>query len=535
MKTRPSATLNCPNCPVESVLWNEVQDFIRRLNHQTGLTYRLPTEAEWEFAARGGNKSHGYEFSGGNILSEIAWYKLNTKDDPNPVSTKRPNELGIYDMTGNVYEWTNDWTDYYYYEKSPEVNPTGPASGTCRVFRGGAYNSAKEQLYITRQALLPTQFPITIRPLPIPTIQRPNNPCQRTTGVKYKTQSGKVNYICLVSSGGTITAGGTPTSDSVIITSNSPGAQWVKVNYSDSFGCTAAVLTKFNVMVKPATQPTIYGITSVCVNTLAMYMTEAGKLSYQWNVPTGGTIISGLGTRFIWFQWTLAGTHSVSVSYITPSGCPVLIPTIKTVQVHLLPTPSLNGPTTVCINTTYMYWTEPGMKNYHWFIGGAGGQINSGFNSYQVFVRWLDFPGPKWMTVNYKTPYNCTAPSPTRLDINAVVYDGNLLSGNVAFETDTDTWTDNIQNLTSIFTQEGNELSFGIFPNPNQGQFTLLILASRFEILTLSIFNIERKEIFQVPQIHVIGRFDLDIDLTGFPNGIYAVILKNDENQALKS
>ncbi len=129
--------------PVEMVSWDDVQEFIKRLNAITGKTYRLPTEAEWEYAARGGNKSKGYEYSGSDKIGDVAWYEVNCIDaytirGTNPVGTKKPNELGIYDMSGNVWEWCQDW--YGSYSSSPQKNPQGPSSGTHRIFRGGAWD-----------------------------------------------------------------------------------------------------------------------------------------------------------------------------------------------------------------------------------------------------------------------------------------------------------------------------------------------------------------------------------------------------------
>jgi serine/threonine protein kinase/formylglycine-generating enzyme required for sulfatase activity len=127
------------NRPVESVTWNDVQEFIRKLNARTGGNFRLPTEAEWEYAARGGNKSRGYKYSGSNNVDEVAWYDGNSNDRTHPVGTKKPNELGIYDMSGNVWEWCADWYDKAYYSNSPYENPTGPASSQVRVLRGGSW------------------------------------------------------------------------------------------------------------------------------------------------------------------------------------------------------------------------------------------------------------------------------------------------------------------------------------------------------------------------------------------------------------
>ena len=128
--------------PVEQVSWNDCQDFISKLNAMTGKRFRLPSEAEWEYAARGGKKSRGYQYSGSNTLGDVAWYEGNSGSKTHAVGTKQPNELGIYDMTGNVWEWCQDW--YGSYSSSPQTNPTGAVRGSFRVGRGGSwYHSAR--------------------------------------------------------------------------------------------------------------------------------------------------------------------------------------------------------------------------------------------------------------------------------------------------------------------------------------------------------------------------------------------------------
>lgn len=125
------------NLPVESVSWNDCQEFIRKLNQLTGKTFRLPTEAEWEYAARGGNKSRHYKYAGGNDINDVAWYENNSGSATHPVKGKQANELGLYDMSGNVYEWCEDWKGEY--DNSSQTNPKGPSSGSTRVYRGGSW------------------------------------------------------------------------------------------------------------------------------------------------------------------------------------------------------------------------------------------------------------------------------------------------------------------------------------------------------------------------------------------------------------
>ena len=128
------------NLPVETVSWNDCQDFISKLNSMTGRKFRLPTEAEWEYAARGGKKSRSYQYSGSSNISDVAWYDENCGSTTRAVGTKRPNELGIYDMSGNVWEWCHDW--YSSYSSLSQMNPIGAISGACRVRRGGSWDNS---------------------------------------------------------------------------------------------------------------------------------------------------------------------------------------------------------------------------------------------------------------------------------------------------------------------------------------------------------------------------------------------------------
>ena len=136
--------------PVNSADWLGIQAFINLLNIRTGMRFRLPTEAEWEFAARGGNKSNGYKYSGSDNIDEVAWYYNNSKEASHPVRLKKANELGIYDMCGNVWEICQD--RWGYYSSEPQKNPSGPESGIDCVARGGSFVDWKERCTLSSRS-----------------------------------------------------------------------------------------------------------------------------------------------------------------------------------------------------------------------------------------------------------------------------------------------------------------------------------------------------------------------------------------------
>lgn len=136
------------NLPVENVTWHDVQRFLSKLNSMTGKNYRLPSEAEWEYAARGGRRSYGYVFSGSNSLGSVAWYESNSGGSTHPVGTKSPNELGLYDMTGNVIEWVQD--RYAPYTADAQVDPVVTSgNGDERVIKGGSWSSVEKGSHVS--------------------------------------------------------------------------------------------------------------------------------------------------------------------------------------------------------------------------------------------------------------------------------------------------------------------------------------------------------------------------------------------------
>ena len=141
MGNNPSRFSGCAKCPVEKVSWNDVQDFIIKLNAKSGKSYRLPSEAEWEYAAKGGNKNSLYKYAGSDNIDQVAWYLSNANDETHPIGTKKANALGIFDMTGNINEWCSDWYDKNHYQYGVKNNPKGGLTGSYRVVRGGSFNN----------------------------------------------------------------------------------------------------------------------------------------------------------------------------------------------------------------------------------------------------------------------------------------------------------------------------------------------------------------------------------------------------------
>ena len=140
MGDNPSHFSSCgSDCPVERVSWSDAQEFIKKLNSKNGKNYRLPTEAEWEYAARSGGRREKY--SGGNDIGVVAWYVGNSGGKTHKVGQKQANALGIYDMSGNVWEWCNDWYDANYYKNSPLNDPQGATTGQYRIMRGGSWSN----------------------------------------------------------------------------------------------------------------------------------------------------------------------------------------------------------------------------------------------------------------------------------------------------------------------------------------------------------------------------------------------------------
>jgi hypothetical protein len=317
-------------------------------------------------------------------------------------------------------------------------------------------------------------------------------------------------YLWTISTGGTLTAGtGT---NAITVSWTGSGTQWVKVNYSNAAGCTAVSPVQFNITVNAAPVPSISGTFSLCAGTTVTYSTEASKTNYVWTVSSGGTILSGAGTRQVNVLWSSAGANTISVIYTTSSGCAVLNPTVKAVTVYAIPTPTITGPTSPCVGAYEYYATENGMTNYSWTLGGSGGIIYSGFNSHQIYVKWT-LSGAKTVSVNYTAAGGCRAPTPAVLNVTAINCPNNPVSG-------IDT------NQTAP--------RFTVYPNPSNGKFTALIQCECQDNCSLDVFNMMGVKVFELTNLNMESKLEVPIDLQDSPDGIYIVIFRNSDQQIIR-
>jgi large repetitive protein len=239
-------------------------------------------------------------------------------------------------------------------------------------------------------------YPIVVNPAAVPTITGPASPCP-STSVVYTTQPGMTNYLWTVSAGGLITAGGTPTSNTVTVTWSVVGAQSVSVNYNNANGCTAAVPTVYTVNVLTTATPTLTGPADACTDGgTVIYYTQGGQSNYQWVVSPGGTVIAGgtSMTQSVTVQWNVIGAQTVSVNYNNAGGCPATVPAVLNVNVSMTPgaAGAINGPATVCAGATSIGYDVAAIDNatsYVWTVP-TGATIVDGDGTNAITVDFND-------------------------------------------------------------------------------------------------------------------------------------------------
>ncbi len=327
--------------------------------------------------------------------------------------------------TGNVYTTQSGMSNYVWTVSAGGTITAGgtPTNNTVTV----KWNTAGSQSVSVKftnssgcTSQTPTVYPVTVNPIPVPTLSGPSTSCINSTSNVYTTQAGMSSYVWNVSSGGTITAGGTPTSNSVTVTWNTLGAATVSVGYTSPAGCIAAAPAVSNITVNTRPVPTITGPATACAGSVnSTYTTQAGMSGYTWtvtggNFAAGGTATSSTAT----VAWTSPGAQNVSVNYNNAFGCPALNPASMAVNINPQPVPSLTGPALLCAGTTgNVYSTDPGMTGYAWTVS-PGGTITAGGTSASntVTVKW-NTGGSQYVKVNYNNSFGCPGGIPTTLNV----------------------------------------------------------------------------------------------------------------------
>ncbi len=379
------------------------------------------------------NVSVTYKNSSGCSAATPTLYPVAIYARPNPtISGPSTTCAGT---SGHVYSTQTGNTNYQWSLTSGGtiLSGQGTASITVTWNSGGA-----QTVYVNYSnangcnALNATAYPVSINPAPLPVINGPASACLNSTGNVYATQTGMSNYIWTVSSGGTITAGGTTSSNTATIRWDSTGSRSVSVKYTNTLGCSAISPTLYPVTVNPLPLPLISGPDSVCVGSSGhVYTTEPGMSNYTWTVSSGGTITAGLGTPSITVSWTAAGARNVSVNYTNTNGCVASSPSVFNVAVIALPVPVINGSVNGCLGTeNNLYYTASGMTDYIWTVT-SGGIITSGAGTDSIRVSWNTI-GEKTITLTYTNPTGCSPVSPTEKNVTVNPLPVPIISGSLS-------------------------------------------------------------------------------------------------------
>ena len=274
---------------------------------------------------------------------------------------------------------------------------------------------------------------MSVLPAPAPTILGSESVCQNSTGNVYTTESGKTAYQWTVSSGGSITSGGTSADDHATVTWSGLGTKTVSVNYANPNGCHAAAATVKNVTVYAPPIPVISGSVTICGIPSAgnVYSTAAGMTGYTWSVSSGGSITAGgtPGDNSVTVTWNTTGAKTVSVSYTDANGCATVTPTVKNVIVNALPVPAITGPALICgiPSAGNVYSTASGMSGYSWTVS-SGGSIISGAGSQSISVSWTT-TGAKTVSVTYIDGNGCSPAAPTSYPVNVFAFTAPAITG----------------------------------------------------------------------------------------------------------
>jgi len=340
-----------------------------------------------------GAKTVTVNYTNANLCTAAIPTVYNVTVNPLPVPTVTGPASVCVNSTGNVYTTEAGMTGYTWTVSAGGTITAGAGTNAITV----TWTATSAQTVCVNysnatgcSAPAPVCFNVTVNAQPTPTITGPALACQGTSAT-YTTQAGMTNYIWVVSAGGTITAGGTSTSNTVTVTWNAIGAQTVSVTYTSV--CPGSVPAIYNVTVNSAPVPTIGSTNNPCVgSTDNIYYTESGMTGYVWTISSGGTIVSGQGTSTLNVTWNLVGIQTVTVNYTSASGCSAAQPTVYTVFVNSPPNAAgaITGTATVCAGTNGVaYSTTPivGATSYTWGVP-TGATIASGSGSTSITVNF---------------------------------------------------------------------------------------------------------------------------------------------------
>ena len=417
---------------------------------------------------------------------------------------------------------------------------------------------------------------VTVNALPVPVITGPSPACTNFPGTIYSTESGMTGYVWTISAGGIINSGqGT---NAISVTWNSTGAQTVSVNYTNASGCSAAAPVVKNVTVNTGANPTITGLTTVCVNSgYITYSTQAGMTGYNWTVSPGGVISFGSGTNSILVSWLSGGAQWVRVSYTNASGCAPATPTQLDVTVNPLPGDAglISGTPDVCPGLTGVAYSVDPIQNsstYVWTLP-AGASIVSGAGTNAITVDFDATAVSGDITVfgnnvcgngNVSPAYTIYVSTPEAPvitliplytlssnvpDGNQWYWEGTLIPGanSQTYEVTENGWywdvvsvngcTSDTSNHIFVLIEGVNNLTsgnFSIYPIPNDGKFNIAIYSSTQEVYTLNVYNSLGTLILENQDLIVNGKLEKTIDLRPVAPGIYSVILQNGKNHMEK-
>ncbi|MEI7662004.1 MAG: CARDB domain-containing protein, partial [Bacteroidota bacterium] len=346
-------------------------------------------------------------------------------------SVTGPASLCGLPSAGNTYSTEAGMTGYSWTVSSGGTITSGQGTNAITVTWTSTGNKTVTVTYshLGCSAAAPVSYPVTINSFITPAITGPANICSTPApGNVYSTEPGMVNYQWTISAGGSITAGGTSSDNTVTVTWTATGTQTVSVNYSDPAGCTSASPVVVNVNVFALPVPSLIGSQTVCGYPSAgnIYSTEPGMVNYTWNIPAGGSITAGAGTNSITVTWATPGQHSLDVTYTTTGGCSPAAASGKLIYVYPLPTATLSGPSSVCGTPSVgnLYTTEAGMSGYSWTVS-PGGTVTAGQGTNIATITWST-PGLKTVTVSYLDPNGCSPANPAEAQTD--VYDGPVVT-----------------------------------------------------------------------------------------------------------